>query len=68
VSGSSSAPRDRRVLLVVVALVIGVLAVSLVSALLPDVDAVLATLPIVVLFLVAGTALVLLRSVRGGRG
>jgi len=45
-------------------LVVAVLAVNLLSALLPGLDGALASLPIVVAILVAGTVLILARSVR----
>ena len=57
-------PRDRRVLLIVAAIVVALLAASLVSALVPGIDATLATVPLVIVVLVIGTVLVLLRSVR----
>ena len=47
-----------------VLLVIAVLAVNVVSALVPGIDAALASLPVVVLLLVVGTVLVLGRSIR----
>ena len=58
------APRDRRVLLVIGALVVGVLLIGLVSALVPAVDLTLASWPIVVLILVVGTVLILVRALR----
>ena len=63
-SRSGGAPRDRRVVLLLAALVVAVLAVNLLSALLPGLDGALASLPIVVAILVAGTVLILARSVR----
>lgn len=62
---SSDAPRDRRVLLVIGVLVVGLLAFSVISALVPDIDATLAAVPIVVVVLVVGTVVVLARSLRG---
>lgn len=56
------APRDRRVLLLIGALVVGILLVNLVSALVPGVDGMLAALPIVVLILIVGTVAILMRS------
>lgn len=50
--------------LLVAALVMAVLATNVVSALLPGIDGILASLPVVVLVLVIGTLLVLVRSVR----
>lgn len=61
----AGAPRDRRVFLIIGALVLGLLAFSVVSALIPDIDGTLAAVPLVIIVLVAGTLLVLARSVRG---
>jgi len=61
-------PRDRRVLLIVGALVVGILAASLVSAFVPGIDATLAAAPIVIGVLLVGTAVVLVRSLRGRSG
>lgn len=61
----AGAPRDRRVFLIIGALVVGLLALSVVSALIPDIDGTLAAVPLVIIVLVAGTLLVLARSVRG---
>lgn len=58
------APRDRRVALLIAALVAGVLVINVVSALVPGMDGALASLPIVVVILVAGTLLVLARALR----
>lgn len=63
-SRPDGAPRGRRVVLIIGVLVAAVLVVNLVSALIPGVDGALATLPIVVLVLVAGTLLILARSLR----
>ena len=57
-------PRDRRVVLLVAALVLAVLAINVVSALVPGFGGVLASLPIVVLLLLVGTLLILARSLR----
>ena len=59
-----SAPPDRRVVLAMALLVAVILAVNVVSALVPGIDGVLASLPIVVLVLVVGTLAVLSRSLR----
>jgi len=56
--------RDRRVLALLAAIVAGVLALNVVSALVPGLDAALAGLPIVVGVLIAGTLLVLLGAFR----
>ena len=58
------APRDRRVFLLIGALVVGILIVNLVSALVPGFDGALASSPIVVVILVAGTVLILVRALR----
>lgn len=63
-SETGAAPRDRRVLLIIAALVVGILLVNLVSALVPGFDGALAALPIVVLILVVGTVVILARSLR----
>lgn|GEM_PF-2602401 len=63
-SRPEGSPRDRRVVLLVAALVIAVLAVNVASALIPGFDGALASLPIVVLLLLVGTLLILARSLR----
>lgn len=63
-SHDREAPADRRVIVLVALLVIAVLVVNVVSALVPGIDAALASLPVVVLLLVVGTVLVLGRSMR----
>jgi len=55
------APGDGRVVLLIVVLVGAVLALNLLSALVPQLDVVLGSAPIVVVGLVAGTGLILLR-------
>ncbi len=62
------APRDRRVLLIVAAIVAGLLLASVLSALVPGVDATLAAVPLIIVVLVVGTVFVLIRSARGGDG
>lgn len=57
-------PRARTVILLVAALVVAVLGVNLLSALIPGLDGVLASLPLVVLVLVGGTTVVLGRALR----
>jgi hypothetical protein len=57
-------PRTRTVILLVAALAAAVLAVSVLSALVPGLDRVLASVPLVVLLLVAGTTMVLVRTLR----
>jgi uncharacterized membrane protein YccC len=66
-SQPGSAPRDRRVFLIVGAIVLGLLALSVISALIPDIDGTLAAVPLIIVVLVVGTVLVLARSVRGAR-
>ena len=58
------APRDLRVVLLIGLLVAAVLLVNLVSALLPGMDGALASAPIIVIGLLAGTVLIMLRSLR----
>jgi hypothetical protein len=55
---------DRRVVLFLGLLVVGILAASLVSALVPGLDRLLAGWPIVMVVLVVGTIWVLARSLR----
>jgi hypothetical protein len=62
VSGSESSPRDRRVVLLIALLVVVILAINVVSALVPGMDGALASLPIVVAVLVAGTMLIQARA------
>ncbi len=52
-------------LLIVGALVIGLLAFSVISALIPDIDGTLAAAPLVIVVLVVGTVFVLARALRG---
>ena len=63
----AGAPRDRRVFLIIGVIVVGLLAFSVVSALIPDIDGTLAAVPLVIVVLVVGTVLVLARSFRGAR-
>jgi hypothetical protein len=58
------APRDRKVVMLMAALVILVLAINVISALVPGMDGALASMPIIVLLLVVGTLFVLGRSIR----
>lgn len=64
-SSSNGAPRDRRVIFIIGAIVIGLLAFSVISALIPDIDGTLAAVPLVIVVLVVGTVFVLARSLRG---
>ena len=66
-SQPGGAPRDRRVFLIIGAIVIGLLAFSVLSALIPDIDGTLAAVPLVIVVLVVGTVLVLARALRGVR-
>jgi uncharacterized membrane protein YccC len=66
-SQPAGAPRDRRVFLIIGAIVVGLLAFSVVSALIPDIDGTLAAVPLVIVALVVGTVLVLARSLCGAR-
>jgi hypothetical protein len=59
------APRDRRVFLVIGTVVLGLLLLGLVSAFVPGMDGALAAAPVVVIVLVVGTAVVLVRALRG---
>ncbi len=61
---AGSAPRDRRVVLLLAGLVLALLVVNVVSALVPGMDGALASAPIVVAILVIGTVVVLGRSIR----
>jgi hypothetical protein len=58
------APRDRRVLLVMAVLVIAILAINVISAVVPGMDGALASMPIIVAVLVGGTLLILVRALR----
>jgi hypothetical protein len=59
------APRTRTIVLLVAAIVVGILAVDVLSALIPGMDGLLAGWPVVLLVLVAGTLFVVLRALRG---
>jgi hypothetical protein len=61
---SERAPRDRRVVLVIGGLVVAILAINVISALVPGLDGALASLPVVVLILVVGTLVILVRTLR----
>lgn len=64
VTRSGRAPRDRRVVALIGALVLAILAINVVSALVPGFDGALASLPIIVMILVGGTLLILARTLR----
>ena len=61
---SERAPRDRRVVLLIGVLVVAILAINVISALVPGLDGAFASMPIVVLILVVGTLLILARTLR----
>jgi hypothetical protein len=64
VNRSERAPRDRRVVLLIALLVVAILVINVISALVPGMDGALASLPVVVLILVAGTLVILARTLR----
>ena len=64
-AGPQGAPRDRLVVFIIGTLVVALLALSVLSALVPGVDGTLAAAPLVIIMLVVGTVLVLARSLRG---
>jgi hypothetical protein len=55
---------DRRVIGLIAALVAVILVLNVVSAFVPGMDGALASVPVVVLVLVGGTAFVLMRALR----
>jgi hypothetical protein len=59
-----SAPRDRRVILLLVLMVAVILTSNVASALVPGMDGLLASVPVIVAILVGGTVVVLLGSLR----
>jgi hypothetical protein len=59
-----SAPRDRRVIVLLGLVVAGVLATNVMSAMVPGMDGLLASAPVIVAILVGGTALVLAGTLR----
>ena len=61
-SDETPGPRARSVVLLVAAVVVGILALDLLSAMVPGMDGLLAAWPIVVLVLVVGTVVVLGRT------
>ena len=67
-SGPREAPRDRRVVLIIGLIVVGLLVASVISAVVPGMDATLAAVPVIIAVLVIGTVVVLARSVRGRAG
>ena len=67
-SGPREAPRDRRVVFIIGLIVVGLLVASVISAVVPGMDATLAAVPVIIAVLVIGTVVVLARSVRGRAG
>ncbi|MBX3030654.1 MAG: hypothetical protein KF809_10870 [Chloroflexi bacterium] len=67
VSGSPRRPRDRDVLLLLAVVVLGVLAFNVLSGLVPDLDRLLASAPVLIIGLVAVSGLVLLGVARRPR-
>jgi hypothetical protein len=63
-AGPERGPRATTVVLFLAGLVVTVLAVSVLSALVPDIDGALASLPLVGLLLVGGTVVILVRTLR----
>ena len=61
---TSGAPRDRRVFLIMAALVVAILIINVVSAVVPGMDGSLAAWPIVIAILVGGTIVVLAVTLR----
>ena len=59
-----AAPRDRRVMLVLALVVTVILALNVASALVPGMDGLLASVPLIVAILVGGTVVVLLSTLR----
>jgi arginine exporter protein ArgO len=59
--------RDRDVLVLAAAIVVGVLAANLVSAAVPPLDRILQAAPVLVIVLVAGTIFVLVRALARSR-
>jgi len=63
-AGPERGPRATIVVLFLAGLVVTVLAVGVLSALVPDIDGALASLPLVGLLLVGGTVVILGRTLR----
>jgi hypothetical protein len=66
-TGTPRKVRDREVVLLLAAVVIAVLAINLVSGLVPGLDQLLASAPVLVIVLIVGTGLVVLGVVRRSR-
>ena len=60
----ASSPRDRRVILVLALVVLAILALNVVSAVVPGMDALLASVPVIVAVLLGGTLLVMIGALR----
>jgi hypothetical protein len=67
VNGSPKSVRDRDVVLLLALVVSAVLAINVVSGIVPGVDRLLATAPVLVVVLLLGTGLVVLGVVRRSR-
>jgi hypothetical protein len=61
----SATPPDRRVLIVLSLVVTVILALNVASALVPGMDGLLASVPVIVAILVGGTIVVMVRVLRG---
>ena len=59
-----AAPRDRRVMLLLVLVVTVILTLNVASALVPGMDGLLASVPVIVAILVGGTVVVLVETLR----
>ena len=59
-----AAPRDRRVMLLLALVVTVILALNVASALVPGMDGLLASVPVIVAILVGGTVVVLVETLR----
>lgn len=59
-----TAPRDRRVMLLLALVVTVILVLNVASALVPGMDGLLASVPVIVAILVGGTVVVLVETLR----
>jgi hypothetical protein len=66
-TGAPRKVRDRDVVLLLALVVVAVLAINLVSGLVPGLDQLLASAPVLVIVLVVGTSLVVLGVIRRSR-
>ena len=60
-----SVPRDRRVMLLLALVVTVILVLNVASALVPGMDGLLASVPVIVAILIGGTVVVMLGTLRG---